>query len=387
MTEYKLVIVGGGGVGKSALTIQLIQSHFVDEYDPTIEDSYRKQVNIDDETCLLDILGKFCLLWFWFFFLFWQFFSLVFNRQKIISFFWKCLFSCCILFWHFDVRSLPHPSLSFLQTLPVKKNTLRCVTDTCVQAKDSFWCMPSTPGLLSMRFMTSAPKFCEWKTKKVFLLFSLETNVTWKMNVKWPLKRARIWPRVGTVHSSRLQQRPESMSKRASSNLFVKFAKSTSPIKAVEVEEREEEDVDFAIANSCELFLFTTMFSWSGVNINNKAVLQYLCLCVWGKFSSCVLQKEIWHQSWLENSFHTERERGESKFSFSYETPTLQNQLHFWHASHTSSLFVPHSFLCSSWYLCQVFLSDRLSFWDPLSSKPLYSHSHGNNELFLHWYV
>merc|ERR1712137_1377857 len=56
MTEYKLVIVGGGGVGKSALTIQLIQNHFIDEYDPTIEDSYRKQVTIDDETCLLDSL-------------------------------------------------------------------------------------------------------------------------------------------------------------------------------------------------------------------------------------------------------------------------------------------------------------------------------------------
>eukprot|EP00744_Colponema_vietnamica_P009050 GILI01012885.1.p2 GENE.GILI01012885.1~~GILI01012885.1.p2 ORF type:complete len:202 (-),score=74.52 GILI01012885.1:90-650(-) len=56
MTEYKLVVVGGGGVGKSALTIQLIQNHFVDEYDPTIEDSYRKQVIIDQETCLLDIL-------------------------------------------------------------------------------------------------------------------------------------------------------------------------------------------------------------------------------------------------------------------------------------------------------------------------------------------
>jgi len=54
--EYKLVVVGGGGVGKSALTIQLIQNHFLDEYDPTIEDSYRKQVTIDDETCLLDIL-------------------------------------------------------------------------------------------------------------------------------------------------------------------------------------------------------------------------------------------------------------------------------------------------------------------------------------------
>ncbi len=56
MTEYKLVIVGAGGVGKSATTIQFVQSHFVDEYDPTIEDSYRKQVTIDDETCLLDLL-------------------------------------------------------------------------------------------------------------------------------------------------------------------------------------------------------------------------------------------------------------------------------------------------------------------------------------------
>jgi len=56
MSEYKLVVVGSGGVGKSALTIQLIQNHFVDEYDPTIEDSYRKQVVIDNETCLLDVL-------------------------------------------------------------------------------------------------------------------------------------------------------------------------------------------------------------------------------------------------------------------------------------------------------------------------------------------
>ncbi|CCC68769.1 hypothetical protein NCAS_0B06850 [Naumovozyma castellii] len=54
--EYKLVVVGGGGVGKSALTIQLIHSHFVDEYDPTIEDSYRKQVVIDDKVTVLDVL-------------------------------------------------------------------------------------------------------------------------------------------------------------------------------------------------------------------------------------------------------------------------------------------------------------------------------------------
>lgn len=56
LKEYKLVVVGGGGVGKSALTIQLIQSHFVDEYDPTIEDSYRKQCTVDNEQVMLDIL-------------------------------------------------------------------------------------------------------------------------------------------------------------------------------------------------------------------------------------------------------------------------------------------------------------------------------------------
>ena len=52
--QYKLVVVGGGGVGKSALTIQFIQSHFVSDYDPTIEDSYRKQCVIDEKVAHLD---------------------------------------------------------------------------------------------------------------------------------------------------------------------------------------------------------------------------------------------------------------------------------------------------------------------------------------------
>jgi len=54
--DYKIVVLGGGGVGKSALTIRLVTDNFLDEYDPTIEDSYRKQVEIDNETALLDIL-------------------------------------------------------------------------------------------------------------------------------------------------------------------------------------------------------------------------------------------------------------------------------------------------------------------------------------------
>ncbi|XP_058256560.1 ras-related protein R-Ras2 isoform X2 [Hemibagrus wyckioides] len=54
--KYRLVVVGGGGVGKSALTIQFIQSYFVTDYDPTIEDSYTKQCVIDERPARLDIL-------------------------------------------------------------------------------------------------------------------------------------------------------------------------------------------------------------------------------------------------------------------------------------------------------------------------------------------
>ncbi|KAG0056932.1 Ras- protein Rap-1b [Gryganskiella cystojenkinii] len=56
MREYRLVVLGSGGVGKSALTVQFVQSVFVDRYDPTIEDSYRKQVEVDGHQCMLEIL-------------------------------------------------------------------------------------------------------------------------------------------------------------------------------------------------------------------------------------------------------------------------------------------------------------------------------------------
>eukprot|EP00123_Amoebidium_parasiticum_P000667 comp11533_c0_seq1/m.5990 comp11533_c0_seq1/g.5990 ORF comp11533_c0_seq1/g.5990 comp11533_c0_seq1/m.5990 type:complete len:184 (-) comp11533_c0_seq1:472-1023(-) len=56
MREYKLVVLGSGGVGKSALTVQFVQGIFVEKYDPTIEDSYRKQVEVDQQQCMLEIL-------------------------------------------------------------------------------------------------------------------------------------------------------------------------------------------------------------------------------------------------------------------------------------------------------------------------------------------
>ncbi|KAG5682290.1 hypothetical protein PVAND_011650 [Polypedilum vanderplanki] len=53
---YKLVVVGSGGVGKSCITIQFIQSYFCSDYDPTIEDSYTKRLVIDEVVAKLDIL-------------------------------------------------------------------------------------------------------------------------------------------------------------------------------------------------------------------------------------------------------------------------------------------------------------------------------------------
>ena len=53
---YNIAVIGGGGVGKSALTIQFVQHQFCEEYDPTIEDNYRKQVAVDNEVCMLDII-------------------------------------------------------------------------------------------------------------------------------------------------------------------------------------------------------------------------------------------------------------------------------------------------------------------------------------------
>ncbi|KAI8785193.1 circularly permutated Ras protein 1 [Biomphalaria glabrata] len=45
-SEYKIVTLGAGAVGKSCLTVRFVSNVFVDEYDPTIEDSYRKMITV-----------------------------------------------------------------------------------------------------------------------------------------------------------------------------------------------------------------------------------------------------------------------------------------------------------------------------------------------------
>ena len=54
--QYKIVMLGSGAVGKSAITVQMVSGHFLSSYDPTIEDSYRTTININNQDIILNIL-------------------------------------------------------------------------------------------------------------------------------------------------------------------------------------------------------------------------------------------------------------------------------------------------------------------------------------------
>ncbi|CAK8698244.1 ras-related protein Rap-2a-like [Clavelina lepadiformis] len=56
MKEFKVVVLGSGGVGKSALTVQFVTGTFAEKYDPTIEDFYRKEIEVDQSPSILEIL-------------------------------------------------------------------------------------------------------------------------------------------------------------------------------------------------------------------------------------------------------------------------------------------------------------------------------------------
>lgn len=62
MTEraYKIALLGNEGVGKSALLVRFLCHRFIGEYDPTIEDCYRRIVKVDGENVTVDILDTAC---------------------------------------------------------------------------------------------------------------------------------------------------------------------------------------------------------------------------------------------------------------------------------------------------------------------------------------
>ncbi|KAJ3177534.1 hypothetical protein HDU85_005812 [Gaertneriomyces sp. JEL0708] len=54
--ELQLVVVGSGGVGKSCLTVRFLKDEFTSDYDPTIEENYRKHITVDSGSCTVNII-------------------------------------------------------------------------------------------------------------------------------------------------------------------------------------------------------------------------------------------------------------------------------------------------------------------------------------------
>ncbi|CAE6518897.1 unnamed protein product [Rhizoctonia solani] len=55
MRTYSAIVLGAGGVGKSSLTLRLVEGAFFDGYDPTIEEVYTKTFKVDGDLCALQI--------------------------------------------------------------------------------------------------------------------------------------------------------------------------------------------------------------------------------------------------------------------------------------------------------------------------------------------
>jgi len=56
MSKINIVLLGDGSVGKTAICYKFVNNEFIKRYDPTIEDSFRKEYVVDDEAYLLEII-------------------------------------------------------------------------------------------------------------------------------------------------------------------------------------------------------------------------------------------------------------------------------------------------------------------------------------------
>ncbi|ODV96771.1 hypothetical protein PACTADRAFT_48585, partial [Pachysolen tannophilus NRRL Y-2460] len=51
-----ICVLGDIGVGKSSLILQFVQYHFPEDYDPYIEDTYRREYQVQGQDCIFEIL-------------------------------------------------------------------------------------------------------------------------------------------------------------------------------------------------------------------------------------------------------------------------------------------------------------------------------------------
>lgn len=53
--DYRVVVFGAGGVGKSSLVLRFVKGTFRESYIPTIEDTYRQVISCNKQVCTLQI--------------------------------------------------------------------------------------------------------------------------------------------------------------------------------------------------------------------------------------------------------------------------------------------------------------------------------------------
>ncbi|KAG5276474.1 hypothetical protein AALO_G00132470 [Alosa alosa] len=53
--DYRVVVFGAGGVGKSSLVVRFVKGTFRDTYIPTVEDTYTQVISCDKSVCTLQI--------------------------------------------------------------------------------------------------------------------------------------------------------------------------------------------------------------------------------------------------------------------------------------------------------------------------------------------
>ncbi|XP_048845528.1 GTP-binding protein Di-Ras2-like [Brienomyrus brachyistius] len=53
--DYRVVVFGAGGVGKTSLVLRFVKGTFHETYKPTVEDTYRQVISCDRNVCTLQI--------------------------------------------------------------------------------------------------------------------------------------------------------------------------------------------------------------------------------------------------------------------------------------------------------------------------------------------